>query len=1157
MTKTLTVHNKSKGGEHWFKASAYGKEEIKAIKDPEGGNTKKLPTSIPSPFSQFDLVKTAFRNICETGIDNDKATPLDFRIVSHTLDVGQLFFNLKAFEKQSEIISWDKDADLENLMSGSKRHRQYGEVLKLFLDQDAESYNFDDLKRLFILKYNHGVVGGTSPATVFFASPNKLDFAQLTMPNNDILFDDQYCHLYDRDKDYQLFWFALQKAMPQFGQRFKEVNDYLNKCKEIWASRDRSGFFNEIQQITSDTYYTEYEVGTSGAGGHNLEILQFPLHVSRIGSDVNKDSDYEINSPKIDDEKKPLVLVPNHSGRNRKGQPMIYWGGSLSDKIAKQIPYRYDNYGTPIKDRELPGVSGINYPCILADDFLEPYLIRLVYPINSKCFFDGGLLNRQEDKDYLLPIKKTFFEYFDIEDLKTRKMPDGMPMYQMRAVVGYAIEVTLRIPIKNNEYITYQRIYYDGIEPEPNKNKGGIVEHEFGVNIFPFVSHGEGVTPDYRVMLLDRDIESTTLRFNLTFFDGDGNKTPYVAERNKRKKTLEYSGSHYFVLDKQFEFIQVDVSDSNFEDVDKRQGIIIPLLSRQISNKTFRFAIDFGTTNTHIEYMVDGSTPMPFQIDESDTQIGTLHDLLFAKNDPSLNGSGATDILSFIDDEFVPIEVQQGKMASFPQRTILGESQDINFSSSTYVLGDFNIPFPYERRPLNQYKITANLKWQNYQMNETAKRRVEAFFEKILFMIKAKVLLNQGVLEKTEIVWTYPSSMTSGRLNRLTELWEEAIEKYIGTTKYSRISESIAPYYFYKTKGIYAGSKPAVNIDIGGGTTDVVVYVKDKPEMLTSFKFAANSIFGDGFGQGGADSNGFINRYLEKIESLLQQNNLYDLVRVSKELNKNKNSTDIVAFFFSLEENPDVASKGLPISFNKMLKGDDSMRFVFLTFYTAILYYITKLMKNRGIKMPRYITLSGRGSKVLDILASTETLERLSEIIIMKIYNDKDDRGNLTYEEDGLSIKTEKMTPKEVTCKGALKMDESDLKDMDNIRFLKSIKQVWSGVKEGSVDEPGVYADIDEAVISGIKMEVKDFIDFLFSLHREFNFHDELNISISKLNDYEKLLNRDVENHLQQGINQYKKDLHGDLERPLEETLFFYHFIPALNKLASFIQSSN
>jgi hypothetical protein len=188
--------------------------------------------------------------------------------------------------------------------------------------------------------------------------------------------------------------------------------------------------------------------------------------------------------------------------------------------------------------------------------------------------------------------------------------------------------------------------------------------------------------------------------------------------------------------------------------------------------------------------------------------------------------------------------------------------------------------------------------------------------------------------------------MTAGKLSNLEALWQRSIGRYISLKKenQSKISESIAPYYYYKTKNIYAGTKPAVNIDIGGGTTDIVVYVNDKPKLLTSFKFAANSIFGDGFGNGGADNNGFINRYGNRIKSLLAENSLFDLIRVYTQLEDTKSSIDLAAFFFSIEENPEVLEKGLPISYSNILKRDDSMRFVFLVFYAAILYHITKVL---------------------------------------------------------------------------------------------------------------------------------------------------------------------------------------------------------------------
>ena len=66
MSKVLTYH-KSQNGGHWFKSVVYGKNEIEAIKDPQGGDTESAPTSIPSPFARFDLVRTAFANLSLSG----------------------------------------------------------------------------------------------------------------------------------------------------------------------------------------------------------------------------------------------------------------------------------------------------------------------------------------------------------------------------------------------------------------------------------------------------------------------------------------------------------------------------------------------------------------------------------------------------------------------------------------------------------------------------------------------------------------------------------------------------------------------------------------------------------------------------------------------------------------------------------------------------------------------------------------------------------------------------------------------------------------------------------------------------------------------------------------------------------------------------------
>ena len=124
MPKVLTYHNLTHG-EHWFRADPYGKRQIEAISDPEGGNTENPPTSIPSPFARIDLVRTAFKNILK-----DKqllGNKVDRKLVSECLDVGEVFFNIEYLKEQVQIIPWDQQRDLDTLLtSNNPQHRRLG-----------------------------------------------------------------------------------------------------------------------------------------------------------------------------------------------------------------------------------------------------------------------------------------------------------------------------------------------------------------------------------------------------------------------------------------------------------------------------------------------------------------------------------------------------------------------------------------------------------------------------------------------------------------------------------------------------------------------------------------------------------------------------------------------------------------------------------------------------------------------------------------------------------------------------------------------------------------------------------------------------------------------------------------------------------------------
>jgi len=1132
--KVFRFHEGNDALEDWQISQVYGKTEIEGIADPTGATASKQITSIPSPFARMDLVQTAFFYLSQ------KEHPLDgntmhHKIVSDALDIGEIFFKIDQVRDDVAIIAWDKKNDLEKLIaSDNPKHRLYGETLKLYLEQDASAYNFGSLRRIYLLRYNYKIIGGTSPATLFFTSGNNIS-TRISFGNKQIL--EGVCQpLYKRDPEYQKYLYHLLKANPELGQRMKNLQDYMIRSLAQLETTN-SALRSEINNLIAEDFVTNYEELTTGYAGDMVEVIGVPLRKRRKEDQVlaARASDFVIDSTKYRGENKPLVLQ-NKLNKEKMRYTINDW--------HKDIVVPYIDHETDLNKRKLPGLTD-KYPYLTVSDFLEPYLIRTVYPISKDKYFDGNISYDagKDNRGYILPLTRLFFEFFDVTELQQKTMKDGKPMIDMRQGVANAVTVTLRIPIrKNNEYITFEQIYYPGSEfemtqPEPHNNKGIIIENQFSITIFPFLKfNNTEIKPFYRVQLVNRDVSDIFKNndYKLFFYDGLAQNIykENIPPRNRSNKEVDGVKSDYYALSKEFDFIEVSHLSA--------KGIIIPKWPKFAQgNEEFTFSVDFGTTNTHVEYKVgENGTPKPLDISEKDMQIATLFD--DAKTDISFGGAGAMLIRDLIPHEFIPAKLDKEQDFGFPVRTVIAESKHLNLDEQTIALADFNMPFIYEKEP-EKGRVTTNLKWAKKEKGN--KKRISAFFENLMMLMRTKVLLNYGNLKAAKLIWFYPSSMKIGRINDMREEWGVLFSKYFNDVNAPiDITEAVAPFYYYKQTNIAvtAAARPVVSIDIGGGTSDVVIFKDNKPAILTSFKFAANTLFGDAFSDyGTAATHGLIFKYYPVFHNVLEQNKFLNLKKVLETLKGKNRSDDINTFFFSLEKNKVITDKRL-FSYNNMLSTDEELKIIFVYFYAAILYHVGKAMRAKDLHLPGSLLFSGTGSKITRIISSnTNTLSEFSRLVLERAYGQN-------YGSESLTVLAEKDIPKELTCKGGLMASIDDI----NINTA-SLKWVYTGIDNpqyATLHYDGVTDEIKNLILDEVRVFNKTFKE----IDKTFNYCNRFNIAANAMQVFYAKYEQNLGDYLMKGFA-YNRALDDAMsgEMPIEETLFFYPLIGVINNLMS------
>lgn len=1162
---------------------------------PSNGSSK-AGTSIPSPLARLELFDTAFHIVASDKKNNLKGNTIYHQLVSDCLDVLQLIFNTKAADigmgKKLWFKEWKVRENIDKLKLKGESHPNY--LLGKSLDQifsDKINPRFADVDSIFLIYYENKLMGGTSPLTLFFTSPNWARFIKdgkihdvPQSADGDVFFDDNYKALHERDKDFVEYVYKLFLQNKVSFEKAEGFRKYINKTIELYfdnwkntfadfqlkanASLDNDGFGaiknamdndydkvitnvdNKYLTINGLCFYHQQE-GREKEKIKNVSDFIIRTDVTKYNKQFNEKNEEQIVYP-------PLVLV---DGMNVSGDYMEKNSPWNSNTKIKDFYHR----SVPLYERKLPQGNSLSvtYPFVTVDDFLEHFLVEMPFNINSSKFYSGFKGNFK----YLLPIKKEYLNFFKFNDLSnnlTITLDEGL------------IKVSLKIPIRNRKgvpEILFTKFY--------SKERGNVISCLADIGIYPFYQIADQNTAlanlnDYTVLLANRiEKEKNKEQLALNFFSYE----KFVSDNNHidtkmRPRSIFNEGgaiasSKYYKVKEIFNYIEILY---RYDDLgNKCNGLIIPNFENRVFNsgnliKQFIFAIDFGTSNTHIAYMETGDAlPKPFEINEVDQQMVLLNepgsDTDLGEKYEKYGDFPAIDLT--LRREFLPaiITAKSKNAISFPFKTASCEVVDFGNTEKSNVdlFSHINIGYYIDKEENNGNVIyTTNLKWLLENSNDDSnKSRVKFFLQQLLLQIKAKTILNYGKPAELKVVWSVPQSMERGNRTTLKNVLKTAFNDVFGNsgaTLLEPIPESVAPY-FYLTKsgdGIQDIAN-AVNIDIGGGTTDVMMFMESSGSrtdkyLTTSFRFAGNDLWGSGF-KGKLKDNGFVKNYLQYIKA--NNINPRELIYFNTKMNDgNLNSDDLISLLFKDDEK---------FKFSDSITiGNPNLSIILYLHFSAIVYHILQIIEVKKYPLPRYISFTGKGSQYIKLICGGDEkeLEDFTKLLIKAYSNQKI--------QDSFKIHLNS-NPKEITANGSVLYALADKNEKD--KYDGDFAFIYPGFNPAidtefaeklNMDDKGfVIKDILE-INSPLNIKVLDNLNlFLEKTLTDRNIIEFLNgFKIKNLKETYNALkwNNDIENGEGLIYDSYRKVLNNlrshDKENQLPESLFFFAFKDALYQLS-------
>lgn len=962
----------------------------------DGGNVGKIGTSIPTPFARIYLFETAFDFVTSNQGHSKKDNILYDQLVSQSLDLLQLIFE-KGTEDKLRLYEWNGEAQVQALADSNIRegHKTLAESLKLAMGKK------DYFHTIRLIEYDGVLLGGTSPMTLTYTSPNAVRLLvekgmQLYSNDKSRLFVERGVkHLKDRSPKFQKYVCWLVKQIDD-----NEPDDSPLQCFKAYVRSQNINFEpEELEKV--GLHYKELSKQSSGGPDVKLSVCKLSLRYNAEPISM-KDSDF-LMRPSVRCFEDPVPVVLPTDGTSAydgwRYTPNEAWKStSVPDwSIAK---VKLEDRFLPINGDRNGAFTTYKYPWLTTDDFFESSVVWLRFKLNKDRFYFPQVAN--DGAQFLLPIKKEYFKYFTVKDLKENLICEA----SFKGPMPMSIAFTLKIRLQKDS-ITLRREYTQAADGEFKivSSKGS----SFGV--FPFYRclGEDDKKNEYSIYFFGNsdDPQSSHLYFHRQ--DADKQKLTEVTDCSTHaevpERSIDREGKNYSKIynlrnetSNSFDIIEMKIGKENAS----VSGLAIPLWFKPEpadKDKKTIISVDFGTSNTYVSYL-EGKEAKPLTIGMEDQQMVLLNDKCKSEGSERVQfrnaeSFGLAQNMPQYLREFVPSligyrdVVAEGEFIEFPIKTATIEKKNCLATDKLFSGLSIGFNIDNERYKFNsdRFKYVTNLKWnaEEHKLSEDPddmaalkkdKNRIKAFCDQILWMLKNKLVMN-GYSDEGQMMYFYPDSMSKDGRKIFEDAWNQSVKEIFNgrgfNIKVNEELESISPYYsLVHSHGDGVEGKSIANIDIGGGTTDYFIldyslgaYSHSDSEAGKAYEasvfFAGNDLWETPKSKN--EDNGFV-VYMQQMVSHS------DDEEAKKLLANCQNTDDLSSFFFKNDE---------IFGFSDMVSSQRKFQFVLFLHYAAIIHHFVKILKVIKFKEPEFtypeiLTFTGKGSEYIKMLSKKENI---------------------------------------------------------------------------------------------------------------------------------------------------------------------------------------